>query len=132
MADQAEAQRAADQVTVVATSLKLRNVWQLRRFFRLNGGVTRQLDGGPTGLIGYWLKADFLRLRFSTLSVWESDAAVDDFVASDAHRAAMAGFDEISVRERSTFTRWYTNQHEETTWEAAFERLCTTAAGVDL
>lgn len=132
MADQAEPAKAASQVTVVATSLKLRDVWRLRRFFRLNGGVVRYLNSDPAGLIGYWLKADFLRLRFSTLSVWDNDAAVDDFVASDAHRAAMAGFDEISVRERSTFTRWHTDRHEDTTWEAAFERLRMTAAGADL
>lgn len=131
MAAQTKPAAAANRVTVVATSLKLRNVWQLPQFFRLNGGVTRQLDGGPTGLIGYWLKADFLRLRFSTLSVWDNDAALDEFVASGAHRAAMARFGEISARERSTFTRWHTDRHEDTTWEAAFERLRMTAAGAD-
>lgn len=131
MADRTEPE-AANQVTVVATSLKLRNAWQIRRFFRLNGGVTRQLDSDPTGLIGYWLKADFLRLRFSTLSVWEDDAVLDEFVASGPHRAAMAGFDEISVRERSTSTRWHTDRHEDTTWEAAFARLRMTAVGADL
>ena len=51
--------------TVVATRLKLRNWLQLRRFFKVNGEVERQLKASP-GLVTYSLKADFLRLHFST------------------------------------------------------------------
>ena len=102
------------QVTAVATRLKLRNWLQLRRFFRVNGEVERQLRATP-GLISYRLKADFLRLRFSTLSFWETDQAIDAFVRSGSHQQAMAIFDEIAVREQSGFVRWDTAAPEEVT-----------------
>ena len=110
------------QVTAVATSLKLRNWLQLRRFFRVNREVERQLKGTP-GLISYRLKADFLRLRFSTLSFWENDEAIDAFVATGSHREAMAIFDEIAVREASGFVRWNPAAHEDVTREDAQMRL---------
>ena len=94
-------------VTAVATRLKLLNWLQLRRFFRVNGAIERQLKDTP-GLISYRLHADFLRLRFFTLSVWEDDRAVDAFVRSGSHREAMAEFDEIAVRDESSFVRWNT------------------------
>ncbi len=110
------------QVTVVATRLKLRNYLQLRCFFRVNGKVGRQLKATP-GLIGYWRHADFLRLRFSTLSGWQDARAVDAFVRTGSHREAMAVFDEIAVRDESGFVRWEMADHQETTWEEADRRL---------
>ena len=56
------------QVVVVATRLQLRGWRQIRRFFQLNGAIKRQLKATP-GVINYWLRADFLRLRFYTISV---------------------------------------------------------------
>ncbi len=109
-------------VTVVATYLKLRSWLRLWRFFRVNGKVERQLKTTP-GLIGYWLNADFLRLRFSTLSVWENDPAVDTFVRTGSHREAMAMFDKIALRDESHFVRWKTSDPHETTWEEADRRL---------
>ena len=76
-------------MTVVGTSLKLRGWRQLRRFFKLNGAIKRQLNVS-SGLVQYRLKADFLRLRFSTLSVWINGQAVDDFTNTGAHREAIA------------------------------------------
>ena len=92
-------------MTVVATSLKLRGWRQLRRFFKLNGAIKRQLNVS-SGLVQYRLKADFLRLRFSTLSVWVNGQAVDDFTNTGAHREAIASFDSISDRKVSGFLRW--------------------------
>ena len=93
------------QVVVVATRLKLRGWRQVRRFFQLNGAIKRQLKGIP-GVINYWLRADFLRLRFYTILVWEDDRSINEFVRIGDHRAAMAGFDEIAVRGESDFVRW--------------------------
>lgn len=121
--DAGESSKVGDQpVTVVATRLKLQNCLQLRRFFKENGEIKRQLKVAP-GLIGYWLHADFLRLRFSTLSVWENGRVVDAFVQTGAHLAAMATFDEIAIRDASSFTRWETADPRETTWEEAARRL---------
>ena len=113
----------ADQkVTAVATRLKLRNWLQLKRFFNINGEIKRQLKHTP-GLLRYRQKADFLRLRFSTISTWENTDSVDAFVRTGAHRDAMAVFDDIAVREESAFTRWDTVDQQETTWEEAGKRL---------
>lgn len=110
------------QVTVVATRLKLRSWLKLRRFFKLNGEIKLQLKTTP-GLIGFWLHADFLRLRFYTLSVWENRGAVDAFVRAGSHLHAMAVFDQLAVRDLSGFTSWETADPAETTWEEAFKRL---------
>ena len=109
-------------MTVVATSLKLRGWRQLRRFFKLNGSIKRQLNAS-CGLVQYRLKADFLRLRFSTLSVWVDGQAVDDFTNTGAHREAIASFDSISDRKVSGFLRWEVEELQEATWQEAAERL---------
>ncbi|MCY4393065.1 MAG: DUF3291 domain-containing protein [Chloroflexi bacterium] len=106
----------------MATRLQLRSWLKLPRFFRVNNAVVRQLKADPN-LISYALKADFLRLRFSTLSVWADDAAIRPFVESGQHRTALAVFDEIAVRDRSAFVRWRTDQPEDVSWEEARRRL---------
>ena len=110
------------EVVVVATRLKLRGWCEVRRFFRLNGAIRRQLKATP-GVINYWLRADFLRLRFYTISVWEDDRSIDEFVRIGDHRAAMAEFDEIAVREESDFTRWKTAEMSKADWRDAATRL---------
>ena len=113
---------AGQGVTVVATVLQFRNWRQLRRFFRTNGQVVRQLKATP-GSVSFKLRADFLRLRFFTISVWENDQAIDAFVWSGFHMEAMAVFDTIAVRERSQFVRWKTSDVQAITWEEAADRL---------
>ena len=110
------------QVTVVATSLKLRNWRQLPRFLRVNGQVARQLKAAP-GNIKFSLDADFIRLRFSTLSVWKNDQTMEAFVRSGSHREAMAAFDTIAVRSESGFLRWKALDLEGATWAEAGRRL---------
>ena len=107
---------------VVATRLQLKSWLKLWRFFRVNGRVQRQLKADP-GLISYSLKADFLRLRFSTLSVWADDPTIDAFLRTGHHRHAMAVFDDIAVRDQSVFTRWQTPAPHDVTWEEAAQRL---------
>ena len=123
--DPPAAERSGTQeasATVVATRLQLKNWLKLWRFFRVNGRVQRQLKADP-GLISYSLKADFLRLRFSTLSVWADDPTIDAFVRTGRHRHAMAVFDDIAIRGQSVFTRWQTPAPQDVTWEEAAQRL---------
>ena len=123
--DPQAAQRSGTQeasAMVVATRLQLKNWLKLWRFFRVNGRIQRQLKADP-GLISYFLKADFLRLRFSTLSVWADDPTIDAFVRTGHHRHAMAVFDDIAVRDQSVFTRWQTPALQDVTWEEAAQRL---------
>jgi hypothetical protein len=110
------------QVTAIATRLKLRNWLQLRRFFRVVRAVELQLEDTPD-LISYSRAANFLRLRFFTLSVWKDDHAVDAFVGTGAHREAMAVFDEIAIRDESGFVRWKAANSQEIAWEEARKRL---------
>ncbi len=110
------------QVTAVATRLKLRNWLQLRRFFVAYRAVERQLKA-TSGLISYSRHADFLRLRFFTLSIWEDDHSVDAFAATGSHWEAMSVFGEIAVRDKSGFVRWKTADPQEITWEEASKRL---------
>ncbi len=119
-ADRSGVQEAS--ATVVATRLQLKNWLKLWRFFRVNGRVQRQLKADP-GLISYSVKADFLRLRFSTLSVWAVDPTIDAFVRTGDHRHAIAVFDDIAVRDQSVFTRWQTPAPQDVTWEEAAQRL---------
>ncbi len=119
------AQRSGMQeasATVVATRLQLKNWLKLWRFFRVNGRVQRQLKADP-GLFSYSLKADFLRLRFCTLSVSADDPTIDAFVRTGHHRHAIAVFDDIAVRERSVFVRWQTPAPQDVTWAEAAQRL---------
>lgn len=110
--------------TVVATRLKLRGWRHLRRFFRANRAVERQLKADP-GLISYRLKADFIRLHFSTMSVWSGDAAIDRFVRTGNHLTALQVFDHIAIREQSVFVRWNTTKPQEVTWSECRRRLAT-------
>ena len=107
---------------VVATCLQLKHWSKLWRFFRVNGRVQRQLKA-DSGLISYSLKADFLRLRFSTISIWADDPTIDAFVRTGRHRHAMAVFDDIAVRDQSVFTRWQTAAPQDVTWAEAAQRL---------
>ena len=123
--DSQAAQRSGMQeasATVVATRLQLKNWLKLWRFFRVNGRVQRQLKADP-GLISYSLKADFLRLRFPTLSVWADDPTIDAFVRTGHHRHAIAVFDDMAVRDQSVFVRWQTPAPEDVSWAEAAQRL---------
>ena len=109
------------QVTVVATRLQLRNWRQLRQFFRTNGQIVQQLNETP-GTLRHKLRADFLRFRFSTISVWADDESIDAFVRTGAHNEALLVFDTIADRARSSFVRWKA-EGPDVSWEEATERL---------
>ena len=113
-----------ESVIVVATRLQLRGWRHLRRFFRLNGDIKRQLGEAP-GVVRYRRRADFGRLRFYTQSIWRESAAIDDFVRSGAHLHSMVVFDEIADRDASAFLRWETPTARFPTWREARERLAT-------
>jgi len=118
----AQQERREAGATVVATRLQLIGWRKLRRFFQVNRAVERQLRADP-GLVSYRLRADFIRLQFSTMSIWTGDEPIDEFVWTGNHLGAVNAFDEIAVRERSAFVRWHTPNPEEVTWSECRERL---------
>ncbi|MCY3567208.1 MAG: hypothetical protein OXH38_01170 [Chloroflexi bacterium] len=110
--------------TVVATRLKLSSWRNLRRFFRVNRAVERQLKADPD-LISYRLRADFIRLQFSTISIWSGEAAIDRFVRTGNHLIALQVFDDIAIRDQSAFVRWNTTNPQEVTWSECRRRLAS-------
>ena len=118
----AQQERREAGATVVATRLQLRGWRKLRRFFQVNRAVERQLRADP-GLVSYRLRADFIRLQFSTMSIWTGDEPIDGFVWTGNHLGAVNAFDEIAVRERSAFVRWQTTNPQDVTWHECRERL---------
>ncbi|MXV91371.1 MAG: DUF3291 domain-containing protein [Acidimicrobiia bacterium] len=109
---------------VVATRLQLRGWRHLRRFFAINGEIKAQLRDDP-GVVRYRRRADFLRLRFYTQSIWRESAAIDDFVRSGAHLQSMVVFDEIADRDASAFLRWEVSTQKFPTWHEARRSLAS-------
>lgn len=67
--------------------------------------VERDLATQP-GLLGHSLRRELLGNRAWTMTVWESEAALDRFVASPVHRAAMrAGNPAIAGQRFATLAR---------------------------
>ncbi len=113
-----------EPLIVVATRLQLRGWRHLRRFFGINGEIKAQLRDDP-GVVRYRRRADFLRLRFYTQSIWRESAAIDDFVRSGAHLHSMVVFDEIADRDASAFLRWELPTPKFPTWREARRRLAS-------
>jgi Domain of unknown function (DUF3291) len=93
----------AKEYIALLSYLPLRNLWGLPQFFYYTRRIQTQLKTAR-GVIGYSLLAHVLAKRFWTLSVWENDVALTDFVHNLPHREAM-----ISLRRYmagTEFTRW--------------------------
>src|SRR5712691_6883951 len=85
--------------------LPLRSIRKLPVFLRYSKEVRQQL-AGSRGLIGFSLRASagFLRRRFWTLSVWEDERALSDFVKSVPHGEMMKALTPYMGKTR--FVRW--------------------------
>jgi quinol monooxygenase YgiN len=73
----------------VASRLPLRRRRSIPGFLRDAMAIRRQLARAH-GMVGYALDAELARKTFWTFSVWEDQASLDAFAASDPHRAATA------------------------------------------
>ena len=65
--------------------------------------IQAQLRRSP-GLIGYSLLARLFRKKFWTLSVWESDTALREFVTQMPHSDVMTALQ--AKMEQTRFVRW--------------------------
>ncbi|HEV1993579.1 MAG TPA: hypothetical protein VGR03_04545 [Candidatus Acidoferrum sp.] len=68
--------------------LPLKKYRAIPSFLRFSFQIQKQLRGTP-GVIGYSLRAKVLSRNFWTLSVWEDEKALMDFVAQLPHGEAM-------------------------------------------
>lgn len=85
-------------------------------FRSLMAELLRVLPTTP-GLISFEFSTSESCLSARTLAVWRDEAAMDDFVRSPAHYAAMRQSNSLS-RGTSTFTRWH-GPIESATWDHA-------------
>jgi heme-degrading monooxygenase HmoA len=90
------------------------------RFMELLGPVQQELGKHP-GMLAIATSGSPKCGSVRTISVWESEAAMMDFVLSDAHIAAMAGDPDLS-RGGTATTSW-AHAGGELTWQDAIPRL---------
>jgi hypothetical protein len=86
---------------VLLSYLPLRS--KIPAFLRYTLQIQGQLRRTP-GATGYSMRAKVLSRKFWTLSVWESDRALMDFVARMAHGEVMKTL--APHMSPTTFTRW--------------------------
>ena len=72
----------------LASFLPLKRYRKIPAFLRLARQVVTQLRRSG-GLIGFSFRVKFLSRRFYTLSVWEDERALMDFVAGNPHVGTM-------------------------------------------
>src|SRR5690348_141422 len=72
-------------------------------FIRYAQQVQRQLASTP-GVVGYSVQAHLLRRRFWTLSAWESEAALVEFVRHAPHAEVMRAL--TGHMGKTSITKW--------------------------
>jgi len=86
---------------VSVTRLQIRSPRTALSFFRRLGPVQRQMRNSP-GLVSFGLRAQLLKMTFSTYGVFEDRKAMVAFVSSAAHGDAMqslrGGFHQVESR----------------------------------
>ncbi len=85
------------------TFLPLNKFRALPMFLKYNSQVERQLSESQ-GLVGYSVRAKLLKLNFWTLSVWEDEAALMDFVYRLPHGEIMQNL--APHMGQTKFVRW--------------------------
>jgi hypothetical protein len=83
--------------------LPLRKFSKIPRFLQFTLQIHRQL-GASSGAIGYSLRARLLSRKFWTLSVWENERALMNFVSNLPHLEVMKAL--APHMGATKFTRW--------------------------
>ena len=101
--------------------LPLKRFRMIPRFLRHSGAVSKQLVG-TRGLVGFSFRAKILAREFYTLSVWEDERALDDFVRAEPHRRTMGAMRRHMAETK--FVRWtVTGSQVPPSWRKAIEML---------
>ncbi len=89
-------------------------------FLRFLFQIQRQLRGTP-GIVGYSLRAKLIGRNFWTLSAWNNETALMDFVAKVPHGQAMKAL--LPHMGRTRFTQWKVSGAElPLRWDDAIQR----------
>ncbi len=83
--------------------LPLKSYRAVPKFLKYTKATERQLSQSK-GLVGYALQAEILSLRFWTLSVWEDEKSLMEFVIKRPHGEIMA--DLAPHMGETKFVRW--------------------------
>jgi len=90
-------------------------------FFRFLLQIQKQLRSTP-GVIGYSLRAKILSRNFWTLSVWEEQETLTEFVAKIPHGEAMKAM--TPHMGQTKFTQWkVAGSSLPLSWDQAMQRL---------
>jgi heme-degrading monooxygenase HmoA len=81
----------------------LKRFRMIPRFLRYSGLVSTQLEG-TRGLVGFAFRAKILARECYTLSVWEDERALDEFVRAEPHRGTMGTMRPQMAETK--FVRW--------------------------
>lgn len=108
------------QVVYIATFLPVRRWRHVIPFMRMSSKVAGQLQGTP-GLLRFGLRADPLRKRFWTVSVWKDRASADAFVRTDPHLTATSRFADWAG-DGAAFVSWSSGDGT-IDWDDALRRL---------
>lgn len=104
--------------------LPRKGYWSIFSFLRQSNAIQDQLKNSK-GLVGYTLGAQLLGKKAWTLSVWESEAALGEFVGKSPHVDTMRRLAPQLGEERK-FVRWKLPGSEvPPTWDKALDRLQT-------
>jgi hypothetical protein len=105
---------------VLLSFLPLRRYSKMPMFFRFTSQINAQLRETP-GAIGYTMRAKIFARRFWTLSVWDGDNALMEFVARAAHGEAMSKV--APYMDKTNFWRWKAKGSEiPPRWDDAMRR----------
>ena len=88
----------------LATYLPRKSYWVILSFFRQTRAIQSQLEGSK-GLLGYSLRAQLLGKNSWTLSVWEDEAALSEFVRKAPHADTMRNL-RSQLTDARRFVRW--------------------------
>ena len=101
--------------------LPLKSFWKIPKFLGYTRAIQSQLNRSR-GLVGYSLLAHPLSKRFWTLSVWEDENALMEFVRNGAHKQTMIGL--RNHLGETKFVRWKVKGSTiPPTWKEALSRL---------
>ena len=108
------------QYVILLSYLPLRRGWQIPPFLlhtvRIMGQVRRS-----KGLLGYSLRAELGAKRFWTLSAWQDEVALEDFVRAQPHAQTMRAM--VSRMAATKFIHWTVKGSEfPVSWNEALRR----------
>lgn len=93
----------------LVSKLSLCRYRAIPKFLRMTRQIQSQLANSE-GLVGYALRTDFLRRTFWTISIWESEKSLQNFVRENPHGEIMVALQE--EMEETRFDRFEVSSEE--------------------